>query len=223
MYHLLSDLMSFLMPKRCFYCNNQLLGNEKHLCITCEFNLPKHHQDNLLHQLFEHFTQIHTATAFLAFQKTGISQQVIHNIKYRSNTDLASYIGELFANKMKCETNFSADFLIPVPLHPKKRKERGFNQSYCFAAGINKVLQISIDETSLKRIRYTESQTHKDKASRRKNVKDCFKLENETKFTNKHIVLLDDVITTGATLEACITVFQHIEGIRISVLCIAMA
>lgn len=223
MRHLLSDLMSFLMPKRCFYCKHQLLGDEKHLCLTCEFTLPKHHKEILVNQLFDHSSHIHSINAFLRFQKTGISQSLIHNIKYNSNTELASYVGALFAHKIESEPVHTADFLIPVPLHAKKLKERGFNQSNYFALGIEKVLQIPIDNTSLQRIRYTESQTHKDKEERRENVKDCFKLSNEAKFTHKHIVLLDDVITTGATLEACVHAFRHVEGIKISILCMAMA
>lgn len=223
MYHLFGDFFSFLMPKRCFYCKSQLLGNEMHLCFSCEFILPKHHNNTAIEQLFNPSIKISSAAAFLKFEKTGITQQVIHHIKYHSNKSLATYMGRLFADHIKNNMYLDADYFIPVPLHPKKLKERGFNQSALFAEGLASELDVLLDTNSLQRIRYTESQTHKNKEARKENVKNCFKLSNEANFAQKHLVLLDDVITTGATLEACIDTLKNIEGIKISVLCMAMA
>lgn len=219
MKHLFDDFFSFLLPKRCFYCKQQLLRSEIELCLSCEFALPKHHSPSKICMLLQN---IHIAAAFLKFEKTGITQELIHKIKYHSNTRLASYIGELFANSIQNEIG-KADFLIPVPLHPKKQKERGFNQSEAFARGMEMILQTPTETKSLQRVRYTESQTHKNKKERKQNVKDCFKLCNETSFEGKHIILLDDVITTGATLEACMHAFKEVPNIQISILCIAMA
>jgi ComF family protein len=158
------------------------------------------------------------------FTKKGGVQKILHAIKYKHNKELAELVGTWFANDLKEDLIISkADYIIPVPLHPKKFKIRGFNQSEEFAKGLANGLEIPLNTTVLIRSDFTETQTKKNKYERWENVEDKFQLTNLDEFKNKHVVLVDDVITTGATIEACCAVLQQIEGVKISVLSIAYA
>jgi ComF family protein len=154
--------------------------------------------------------------------KDGKTQKLLHAIKYQGQKDLAEYIGKLFAAQFKEELS-EIDLIVPIPLHEKKLKKRGFNQSACFAHGIHNLSQISIDNQSLLRAINTDTQTKKAKYERWQNVEGIFLLHNPTFFENKHILLVDDVITTGATIEAAWLVFKDIKGIKISIGSIAYA
>jgi ComF family protein len=164
------------------------------------------------------------ASSFYLFQKKGSIQKVLHAIKYKHNKDLAILVGKWYAEDLKTNDIISnADFIIPVPLHSKKFKIRGYNQSEEFARGLSDGLKIPLNTSVLKRKEFTETQTKKSKYERWENVEDVFELITPETFTNKHVVIVDDVITTGATIEACCQLLQQIEGIQISVLSIAYA
>ena len=148
----------------------------------------------------------------------------MHAIKYKSNKDLAILVGKWYAEDLITNPIISkADYIIPVPLHSKKLKIRGFNQSEEFAKGLSEGLSITLNTTILKRKEFTETQTKKSKYERWENVEDVFELISAEVFKNKHVVLVDDVITTGATIEACCQLLQSIEDVKISVLSIAYA
>ena len=149
---------------------------------------------------------------------------MIHALKYEENKEAGIYLGKQIAYEMESSLFFnSIDYIIPVPLHPKKEKLRGYNQSLCIANGIKEILKIKIDSNSLQRKVNTESQTKKNKYSRWENVGQVFELINKNRLNNKHILLVDDVVTTGSTLESCIATLQQTEGIKVSIVTIAIA
>jgi ComF family protein len=174
--------------------------------------------------LFYGRTPLLLASSFYLFQKKGSIQKIMHAIKYKHNKDLAVLVGKWYAEDLKEDPSIStADFVIPVPLHAKKYKLRGYNQSEEFAKGLAEGLKTNLNTTVLKRRAFTETQTRKSKYERWENVEDVFELTQPEIFRYKHVVLVDDVITTGATIEACCQLLQSIEGIKISVLSIAYA
>lgn len=225
---MLNDFLSLIYPRNCVACGNSLFKHEDQVCNYCYGNLPKTNfhkqQRNPVDALFYGRTPLLLASSFYLFQKKGSIQKILHNIKYNSNKDLAILVGKWYAEDLKTDPVISlADYIIPVPLHSKKLKMRGFNQSEEFAKGLAEGLKTSLNTTVLIRKDFTETQTKKNKYERWENVEDVFELIAPETFKNKHVVLVDDVITTGATIEACCQLLQQIEGIKISVLSIAYA
>ena len=156
--------------------------------------------------------------------KGGSGQKLIHSSKYHGNKKLGYELGRMAATTYR-ETGLfdTVDLLLPVPLHPKRMRQRGYNQSEWIAYGIRSVTGIAVDTSSLSRIKKTESQTRKQIFERSENVEDIFRVENTDTLKNKHILLVDDVITTGSTMNACAEAMKAISGIRISILGIAVA
>ncbi len=174
--------------------------------------------------LFYGRTNLLLATSFYLFQKKGNIQKILHSIKYKRNKELAVLVGKWYAEDLKEDPIISkADYIVPVPLHIQKFKQRGYNQSEEFGKGLSHGLTIPIETTILQRKQFTSTQTKKSKYERWENVGDVFELTSYETFKNKHVVLVDDVITTGATIEACCQLLQQVEGIKISVLSIAYA
>lgn len=222
------DFLALIYPRNCVACGNSLFKHEEQVCNYCYLNLPKsnfHKQEkNPVEILFYGRAQLIMASSLYLFHKKGSIQKVLHSVKYRGNKELATLIGKWYAEDLaKHETVKDACVIIPVPLHPNKFKQRGYNQSEEFAKGLAAGLNINIDTASLKRTEFTTTQTKKSKYERWENVEDVFELTDKKPLENKHIILVDDVITTGATIEACYKTLQQIEGIRISVLSMAYA
>lgn len=225
---MLQDFLSLIYPRNCVACGNSLFKHEDQVCNYCYSNLPKtnfHKQSrNPVDALFYGRTPLLLASSFYLFQKKGSIQKIMHAIKYKHNKDLAVLVGKWYAEDLKEDPIISkADYVIPVPLHSKKFKMRGFNQSEEFAKGLADGLKTNLNTSVLKRKEFTETQTKKSKYERWENVEDVFELIAPETFKNKQVVLVDDVITTGATIEACCQLLQSIEGIKISVLSIAYA
>ncbi len=225
---MLLDFIALIYPRNCIACGNSLYKHEEQVCNYCLTNLPKtnFHKSikNPVDALFYGRTPLQLATSFYMFTKKGGVQKILHAIKYKHNKELAELVGNWYAADLKTDPIISkADYIIPVPLHSKKFKIRGFNQSEEFAKGLATRLEIPLNTTVLMRSDFTDTQTKKNKYERWENVEDKFKLSNLDEFKNKHVVLVDDVITTGATIEACCAVLQKTEGIKISVLSIAYA
>jgi ComF family protein len=161
---------------------------------------------------------------FYLFEKSGKVQKLLHAIKYQNQKELAQFIGELYAQDLiKEKTLDDIDVIIPIPLHKNKLKLRGFNQSEWFAKGLAKSLQKPMDIISFERRQETSTQTKKKKYQRWENVEGIFGLKDPAALINKHILLVDDVITTGATIEAAWLALQDVEGIKVSVISIAFA
>ncbi len=225
---MLQDFISLIYPRNCVACGNSLFKHEDQVCNYCYTNLPKtnfhRQQRNPVDTLFYGRTPLLLASSFYLFQKKGSIQKILHNIKYKSNKDLAVLVGKWYAEDLKTDPVISkSDYIIPVPLHSKKFKMRGFNQSEEFAKGLSEGLKTPLNTSVLQRKEFTETQTKKSKYERWENVEDVFELIVPETFENKHVVLVDDVITTGATIEACCQLLQSIAGIKISVLSIAYA
>ncbi|MDR1382161.1 MAG: ComF family protein [Tannerella sp.] len=224
----LNDFVNLFYPRLCCLCQNPLIENEQHLCLTCLCDLPRTcfrtGKDNPAWALFAGFSRMEAATAFLFFEKDGKTQQLIHAFKYYGNRSLAEYLGRIAAIELK-EYGFfaSIDAIIPVPLHPNKEKKRGYNQSGLIANGISSVCGCSVDRTSIIRIADTTTQTRKSIYERHVNMEKIFKLTNAEHLSGKHILLVDDVMTTGATTSACIEILSEIPDIVISIFSLAIA
>ncbi|MDN3203962.1 ComF family protein [Algoriphagus sediminis] len=188
-------------------CKNSLHEFEEHLCLTCEESLPRTNyvlrpENNDLVQKVEGLTKVKSIVSFLRFTKSGQSQRLIHEIKYKNRPDLAKHLGRLFGNELLASGYPLPDLLIPVPLHPSKKIRRGFNQSEMFAEGISQKIDVPIC-LALKRTKFTETQTKKSRAQRMANVDGVFALEESELVKGKNVAVIDDVMTTGATLCAC--------------------
>lgn len=209
-------------------CNNLLVKHEELVCNHCYISLPRSdfhlEVNNELERVFAGRIPVVKAASYYLFEKSGRVQRVLHSIKYKKNRQLAEQIGSWYAQSLKdCKEVTGADVIIPVPLHPEKQKQRGFNQSEAFAAGLGKELEIPLDTVSLLRSKYTETQTRKNKFARWENVEGKFELKNPELLKNKTVIIVDDVITTGATIDACSEALRIAEGIKIVVLSLAYA
>lgn len=208
-------------------CDVPLLKHEETLCTLCLFSLPKtnfHRQnDNPIKRLFWGKAEIDGAASYFHFEKGGHVQHLIHQFKYKGFKEIGIEVGKHYGLELKSAEPFcKADLIIPVPLHKSKQKKRGYNQSEFFATGISKAMNIPTDFTSLIRAKATETQTRKSKYERYENVESIFALKEKHELTGKHIILADDVITTGSTIEACYHALKK-ETNRISVVTMAYA
>jgi ComF family protein len=225
---LINDFMSLIYPRHCEACGTNLLKHEEFICNLCLINLPKsnYHSntDNELSYVFAGRIPLQHALCFYLFEKSGRVQKLLHAIKYQNQKELAEYLGKLYAKDLKQNKILKdVEVVLPIPLHSKKLKLRGYNQSEWFAKGIASELDLKIDTTSLKKSNATNTQTNKKKFERWENVEGVFELENKAALVNKHVLIIDDVITTGATIEAAWQVLKDVEGIKISVLSLAFA
>ena len=191
-------------------------------------DLPRslYYQDmeNPIAKLFWGKIKLEIALSAFTFIKKGKVQRLMHELKYQGNTKVGELMGiELGKEIDKAKITDKVDVVIPVPLHKKKLKQRGYNQSQFIAIGVAKVLECEMDTDLLKRMEHSESQTRKSKYERWENVGEAFTLTDANQYIGKHILLVDDVVTTGATLEACCKKLEEIEGVKLSVGTLASA
>lgn len=203
-----------------------LLDQEQILCTFCRSDLPVlplyNFTDNPITNTFYGRHKIELGFAFLIYRKKGITQNLIHNLKYHRHKEIGIWLGKWVGSIMSAHEEFQdIDFLIPVPLHSKRLQKRGYNQVDGFAEEIGLQLQTPVIRNSLIRIDATKTQTFKARLERFSNVNTKFILQHKSHFRDKHIALVDDVITTGATLEACASEFRGIEGCKISIITMA--
>ena len=222
------DFISIFYPELCASCGNALTTAEDTLCLDCIFSLPETnfhlHRDNQLEKLFWGKVKIDSAVSMYYYSKGGKIQNLIHKMKYSGYKEIAYYFGKEYGNILIKQDEFkNIDFIIPVPLHKSKMKKRGYNQSEYFAKGLSGLMKIPYNACSLIAMSQSQSQTHKKRYERWQNVKEIFDLTNSDLFTNKHVLLVDDIITTGSTIESCMNVLSEVEGIRMSVASIAFA
>ena len=218
---LFDSVLNLFYPRVCAACGESLLKDEKTVCLKCRYTLPhtgyELHADNPVAQTFYGRVKFHAVTSCFFFAKSGKVQHLIHQLKYKGNKEAGVFLGQQIGQSIKEAPLFQGiDYLIPVPLHPKRERQRGYNQSLMIARGINEVTGIPIGDKYLVRGIYTETQTHKTAEERFKNVKDIFEVHFADELKGKHVLLIDDVLTTGATLESCAHQLESIPGITIS-------
>jgi len=225
---LLNDVVNLFYPEQCLLCKRQLTDNEENLCIACQCDLPRTNWNtfsaNPARALFEGYPQVGEVSSFLYFEKEGKTQHLIHSLKYFGNRRLAEHLGRLAATELKESGIYaSIDAVIPIPLHPRKQRKRGYNQSECIARGIAAVYRCAVDTASVRRTTYTLTQTRKSTYERHVNVENIFAVTKPEALYGKHILLVDDVITTGATTSACIEALREVPNLKISVFSLSIA
>lgn len=225
----LEGIISIAYPEYCSACGRTLLRKEISVCEICRNTLPKtnYHKypDNPASKLFWGKCLIKSAAAYYYFRKSTEVQTMIHQLKYKGNKDVGEVVGNWYGQELIESILFQGvDLIIPVPLHPDKLKRRGYNQAESIGNGVAKAFKVEVDTKSLIRTEYTESQTNKRMFARSENVEDVF-LYNPTSQKSKHLLIVDDVLTTGSTLSACINSIRKVTGdeIIISVATLAIA
>jgi ComF family protein len=218
--------LHLFFPRICPACGEALLRFEKVICFSCKSSLPQtgyHHQsDNPIAQLFWGRVPVHTAAAFYFFRKSGHVQQLLHQLKYGNRPEIGEEIGSMYGAELAVSASFSStEIIVPVPLHPQKMRIRGYNQSAEFARGLSRTMNKPALEEALVRNAHSESQTRKARFARWENVNEVFSVRQPELIAGRNILLVDDVITTGATIEACAARLFRAGAGRVSIASIA--
>jgi ComF family protein len=225
---IIRNFFGLLYPKLCEACGNTLNAHEDVLCLSCLYHLPRTHYwnepGNPAEQIFWGRAPVEHACAFFFFGKGSRYRHLLHKLKYGQRPEIGIALGRLLGEELKKAPFYQTiDTIVPVPLHPKKQYKRGYNQSEKIAAGIAQATGWTVNRSALVRTAFTDSQTRKSRIERWENVSNVFLLKDPDALKNKQVLLVDDVLTTGATLEACILQLQRAEGCKISVATLAYA
>ncbi len=225
---ILNDLLGLIFPRICIVCGDKLIQDEEYICLKCLLHLPRTnfhlHAKNRMEQLFYGRVPVEKAYAYFEFRKGSNYQKILHQLKYKGQKELGEFLGKRFAAELLQSGIFpQIDLICPVPLHPKKEKKRGYNQSFHIAKGLSAQFGVPVIKDNIRRIIQTGTQTKKSRFERWQNVEGIFEVTDPQLFDGKHLVLVDDVITTGATLEACISAILSCSSAKISVLTLAIA
>ena len=225
---MIKNLINLLFPKVCYACNNLLADQETHLCTNCRHELPitNYHitQSPSITKIFYGRVKIEQATALLKFSKKGKVQRLLHNLKYRGHEPISGMLGSWLGHELKSIASYqNIDLVIPVPLHKRKLRKRGYNQVTQFGKEIAKAINAEYNDTVLVKISNTKTQVFKKRVARWINNQEIFSLQNKDQIAGKHILLVDDIITTGATIEACTSILQKAGNVKISVAAMAIA
>jgi len=225
---LIEDGLHLFYPLTCIGCCTDLIEKKQLLCHHCINDLPKtnfeHIHDNPVEKLFFGRMKIESAYSEFYFSKGHVLQHLIHELKYNGNTEIGYHLGEMMGNSLLGSQRFnSIDCILPLPMFADKQLKRGYNQATILAKGIGKILEKPVEENCIVRSRSTETQTRKDRTERWLNVDQSFVVNNSMTMKGKHVLLVDDVITTGATLEACGNAIMQIPNTRISIATLAQA
>lgn len=228
LYDLWDDFLSLLFPRICYGCGNHLLRNESIICTECYVVIPRtnYHtlRENPVEQLFWGRCKIESAAAFSYYNKGSRIRNLIHNLKYKGIKEIGFELGRIYGLSLKSSGyTESVDMIIPIPLHPAKKRSRGFNQSEIIAGGISEVTGIPVNSKAVIRNVSSSTQTKRTRYERWVNVEGIFSIAEPDLISGRHILLIDDVITTGSTMESCINEILKIEGARVSVAAIAFA
>lgn len=224
----LEELAGLFYPNLCLACQQQLPSRHSILCVHCQHQLPKTnyhiHAENPFTERFWGRVPLYAGTALYHFTKGGKVQHLIHSLKYEHKPDVGVCLGRLLGEQLRKSPLFSeVEIIVPVPLHPRKEWERGYNQSDCFARGLSEAMEIPWRKRGLLRSSNTATQTKKSRIDRVVNVGAAFSIGEASRLSGRHVLLVDDVITTGATLEACGLLLQQLPGLRLSMATIAIA
>ncbi|MEO6404240.1 MAG: phosphoribosyltransferase family protein [Ferruginibacter sp.] len=225
---ILLDAIHLFYPSVCLGCGSDTIINKQLLCLNCINALPHTGyaslQGNALEKIFTGRLPVSAAHSEFYFSKGKLVQHLIHELKYKSNKDIGHYMGEMMGKTLLQSGRFSKiDYLVPLPLFPEKEFKRGYNQSEIICNGLSAVMNIPVLKNNVLRKHATETQTRKHRAERWENVAESFLVKHPEKITGKHILLVDDVVTTGATLEACGQVILKAQPASLSFACLAKA
>ena len=225
---MLGHLYNLLYPNLCVACNMQPIPPSRSWCSSCSYKLTPTDfhllEDNpALQRFWGRINLAHVATLWV-FHKAGLAQKLVHQLKYKNRPDIGVEIGKYYGGLLLDSPFYqNIDLIIPVPLHRKKEFQRGYNQAAMFAEGLSLILKKPWSSTAFIRTINSTTQTQKSRLDRFENVKSAFEVKSPEVLKNKHILLVDDVLTTGATLEACALQLLAVEGCKISIVCIALS
>lgn len=227
-FNLWDDFISLLFPRLCYACGNHLLRNENLICTECYVVIPRTNYhisvENPVAQLFWGRCRIEKAAAFSFYNKGSRIKNLIHNFKYKGVKEVGYELGRIYALSLMSSGFINdIDLIIPVPLHPSKKRIRGFNQSDIISAGIADVTGLPVNTSSLIRTTVSATQTTRSRYERWTNVEGIFRVTDPEIVRGRHILLVDDVITTGSTIESCTNELLKNEGVRVSVIALAFA
>lgn len=215
-----------LFPNLCICCDGYISHQENQVCDLCMYTLPKYEEnefkDNSLARKFWGRVSLENVAAQYKLTGSSAVKSIIHQIKYRGNTDLGIAMGEVLGATLMKSTLFTdVNLLLPVPLHPKKERLRGYNQCDLLLTGLGAVMNVPIVKNKLIRKKHNSTQTKKNRYERYINSKEVFYITDIKALQNKHVLIVDDVITTGATIEACASVLLDVDGLKLSVATLA--
>ena len=224
---ILRNLFDLVFPNQCVICGENLQPTEQVLCLKCLYKIPRTNYhllpNNVLEKRFWGKAEIERATAFFFFQKGSPYRHLLHLLKYSKRTDVGEVVGRYAAmDLLEAEAFREFDYIVPVPLHPNKLRKRGYNQSECIAEGLSAMLKIPVEKKTLFRAIENPTQTKKSVYERWENTNGIFDVENVETFEGKHVLLVDDVLTTGSTLIACVKALKK-SNCRVSIFTLASA
>ncbi len=222
------DFLSLFYPRLCLACGKGLPAQEEIICVSCQYHLPKTQfhleKENPFTDRFWGRVELESGSAMYRFVKGGRIQNLIHKLKYEGKREVGKRLGKMYGLQLKEVAHFqNVDFIVPVPLHPRKLHKRGFNQSDYFAMGLSESMGVPWLASGLKRVAFTGTQTKKSRLERLANVEDAFVVGQPKLLEGKHVLIVDDVLTTGATLEACAIKMLTLPNTKVSLATIAFA
>lgn len=223
-----THLLRLIYPKLCVVCGTNLMRGENEICIGCIVKMPRTNmhlqKDNAVEKRFWGKVNVQRASSFFYFEKGSNYQRILHSLKYKNNKEIGYIMGTYAASELLSNDYFSdVDIILPVPLHPNKLQKRGYNQSECICQGLSEILRIPYSTEYLIRTQENTTQTKKSVFDRHTNTKGIFSVIKPEELEGKHLLIVDDVLTTGATIEGCISELEKIRDISVSVFTLAVA
>ena len=221
------SLLHLLFPHVCAGCGSDIIKENNNLCLRCLAALPEtrfeNYPNNPVEKIFWGRLSIEAATAQFYFTKESLMQELMHQFKYKGNRETGLQLGKLMGEQIMASNRFPVDALVPLPLFPRKQKKRGYNQAMVLCEGMSSVWNIPVLDGVIERPEHTETQTKKGRIERWQNMEGKFILTKIDMIRNKHLLLVDDVVTTGATLEACGQELLKGENVSLSIATLCMA
>lgn len=223
-----NDFLRLLFPETCAVCGKPLIKSEQLICLHCLYKLPRTDfhtdRDNKVELRLRGKIAVEAASSFFYFNKGSEFRHLIHLLKYKDQKEIGQILGRQAAFALKRDGIFAdVDCIVPIPLHKKRERKRGYNQAEWIAKGLSEILEIPVETHGIHRIKTTKTQTRKSVWDRWLNVQEIFGITDIEAIRGKHILIVDDVLTTGATIESCATTLLEIEGVKISVFTLAVA
>jgi ComF family protein len=220
------NFIRLFFPHICAGCGSDILDEKQQLCLHCLADLPVtgffNQPGNPVEQKFYGRMEVQEAGAAFFFTKDSLIENLIYQLKYRGNQNIGKYLGHLAGNYITASNRFKVpDAIVPLPLNAKRQRKRGYNQAEAIANGLSEVLQLPVFANAVKRNIYTETQTQRSRVTRWENMENVFEVVDPAQLEGKHLLLVDDVVTTGASLEACGTEILKVNGTKISIATLA--